>query len=163
MIATLSRTSALANRVTEWVLAPLVMFFTGLMLLAVFTRYVLDVSLVTSSELTRIAFCWSVFLGAAAAVHNLAHVRVTVLAERLPPRGQAALMVLVHAVVLAFGLVMLVQGWDVAQRMTVTFLPTLGWSQLWIYGAVPVSGALIVLHALSSTLGAAAALRGGRA
>jgi len=161
MTGVLGRISALANRGTEWVLAPLVMFFTALMLTAVFTRYVLDVSMVNATELTRIAFCWSVFLGAAAATHGLQHVRVTFLADQLPPRGQAALMVLVHLAALGFGLVMVVEGWGVAERMAMTFLPTTGWSQAWIYGAVPVSGALIVLHAAAAAQGSFQGIRRG--
>ncbi|MGI3170850.1 TRAP transporter small permease [Pseudooceanicola sp. C21-150M6] len=136
------------NRGTEPVVALLAAFFTGLLFVSVFSRYVFDISIVQSVELTRIAFVWSVFLAASAVVGRDAHIRITFFSDLLPSRAAPILARLIHLMTLAFGLAMVWQGWLLVSKMATTTLPALGISQVWLYGGLPVSGVLICLHAL---------------
>jgi len=152
MIGLVVRTSALANRITELVLVPLVAFLAGVLIVAVFSRYVFQLSIVTATEMTRLAFVWGVFLGAAAGVKRGAHVRVVALVSRLPASLGRLAPVVVHGSFLVFASLMVWHGAALTERMSVTTFPTMGVSQAWLYLALPVSGALIALHALAGLL-----------
>jgi len=153
MIAFIGRASALANRTTEWLLVPVVLFFAGLLIVSVFSRYVFQLPIITSVELTRLAFVWATFLGIAAGVKRGVHVRVVAFVQLFPPQLRANLVrYLVHGSFLAFGLLMIWYGSGLTVRMAATSFPTLGISQAWLYATLPVTGALMTLHALSALL-----------
>lgn len=137
------------NRLTEPVVALLAAFFTGLLVVSVFSRYVFDVSIVEGVELTRIAFLWSVFLAAASVAARQEHVRITFAVAWLPDAARAALFYLVQAIIVGFGVAMAWFGMAMTLRMAATFLPTLQVSQAWLYAALPLSGVLIVIHAMA--------------
>lgn len=152
MIEGVQRASAFANKLTEWLLVPIVLFFAGLLIIAVISRYVFQLPIVTSVELTRITFVWATFLGISAGVKRGVHVRVIAFVRMMPKALQALPVYLVHGSFLMFGVLMVWQGWGLTLRMLPTSFPTLGVSQAWLYGVLPVSGALISLHALSGLL-----------
>lgn len=152
MIAIVRRASAFANLVTEWLLVPIVLFFAGLLIVSVFSRYIFQLPIVTSVELTRLAFVWATFLGISAGVKRGVHVRVVAFVSLLPQAVRALTPYLVHGSILLFGLLMVWQGWGLTIRMLPTTFPTLGVSQAWLYAVLPVAGALMSLHALSALL-----------
>lgn len=135
------------NRMAEIAVAVLATFFTGLLILSVFSRYLLRVSIVTSVEMVEISFCWSVFLAAACLVARDAQIKVDFFARLLPPRIGGLLRPFADCVVLAFGIAMASYGTELTTRMFVATFPTLQISLAWMYAALPVSGALIALHA----------------
>jgi len=153
MSAWLGGASRMTNRLTEAIVALLAAFFTALLIVAVFSRYVFDISIVTSVEMTRIAFVWAVFLAAASVTARGAHVRIVAGVERLPERFQMPVGKLVNAIMLAFGIAMVWYGCKLTVKMMPTTLPAMQISQAWIYAALPVSGALISLHALAAMTG----------
>ena len=105
-----------------------------------------------SVELTRISFVWAVFLAAAAVVGRDQHIRITVLADQLSAGLRLWLTRSLHLMAAGFGAVMVWQGMILVGKMTATVLPALGVSQVWLYGGLPVSGALIVVHALTHVI-----------
>lgn len=152
MIELIGRASTVANRITELILVPLVAFLALVLIVSVFSRYVFQLSIVTSVEMVRLAFVWGVFLGAAAGVKRAVHVRVVALVSRFPVALRRLAPVVVHGSFLVFALLMIWHGTTLAGRMFVTTFPTLGISQGWLYLALPVAGALIALHALAALL-----------
>lgn len=114
----------------------------------VFFRYVLNASLAWTDEVALLAFSWSVFLFASELVRQQSHVRITLLVERLPPLLRALVERLGLLLVAAFGVLMLWAGWEFAAFTSQQVSAALRYP-LWLQGAaVPVSGALIVLHTL---------------
>ena len=152
MIPAIVRASQAANRLTELILVPVVGFLALVLIVSVFSRYVFQLSIVTTTEMTRIAFVWGVFLGAAAGVSRGVHVRVVALVSRLPSVFGPVVPAIVHGSFLIFAGLMIWHGASLTERMTVTTFPTLGISQGWLYLALPVSGMLIALHALADLL-----------
>ncbi len=126
-------------------------------MISVFSRYVFDISIVEGVELTRIAFLWSVFLAAASVAARDEHIRITFAVAGLPHGGKVAVFWIVNLIIASFGATMLWFGLNLTRGMTNTFLPTLQISQAWLYAALPVSGALILLHALAHLAGGAEA------
>jgi TRAP-type C4-dicarboxylate transport system permease small subunit len=137
------------NALVEALIAILAMFFTLLLVVSVFSRYVFDISIVEGVELVRLSFLWAVFLAASTAAKRRAHVRITFLLTPLSRSGRAIVLRLADLVVVAFGAVILWYGWEMTARVSGSFLPTLQISQSWLYGALPVCGGLIVFHAIA--------------
>lgn len=151
----LERTSALANRASEWLLVPLVVGFVAVVAWSVFTRYVLHYPIVESVELARLGFVWSSFLAIAIGARRRAHVAIVAFERRMPPAARGALRRAVHLLAAGFGVLMAVYGTRLALQVAPTSFPTLGWSQAWLYVPLAVSGALIALHALAAATGPA--------
>ena len=68
----------------------------------VVARYLFGTSLTWAGELTMYLFLWSAFFGAAYCFKEDAHISVTVLLERVPPKAAKAFMLLSHTVTLIF-------------------------------------------------------------
>ena len=85
-----ARASARAERVVD---ALAVATFTGMflcVLVQVVLRYGFDRPLVWSDELARYLFVWCAFLGWIIAARRRSHLAITVVSDKLGPRGQAA-------------------------------------------------------------------------
>src|SRR5690606_18481401 len=104
MIKPLKKIGHILNVATEWAAGLSAMFFTALLITSVFSRYVFGTSIVASVELTRIAFCWSAFLAAAAVVARGGHIRIVVAVNALPPLGRTIMHHLVSLVIVIFGI-----------------------------------------------------------
>jgi TRAP-type transport system small permease protein len=157
MIKAVTRLSDGANRLTEWALVPIVGFFALLLMVSVFSRYVFQLPIVPTIEMTRIAFVWACFLGVAAGLKRGVHVRVVAFVSLLPPALARLVPPFVHLCFLVFSLLMVWHGWTLTARTFVTTFPTLGISQGWLYLALPVTGALMSLHATAALLAGAPA------
>lgn len=118
------------------------------LLLGVFYRYVLGDALVWSDEVASLAFTWTVFLFASALVRTGGHVRVTLLVDALPPILGELVERGIMMLVLCLGLVMLWTGWNFAEFTAGQVSPAVRYPVWLKNAAVPVSGALIGIHAL---------------
>ena len=88
MIPFISRASDAVNRATIFCLVALTSLFLIMILTEVTVRYVFNFAFITSDEITRLAFVWSCFLGAAVGMRRLAHVRVTLLSSLFSGRAE---------------------------------------------------------------------------
>ncbi len=78
------------NRDAErWLLLVLYSFIVYVIFIEVVRRFVLLYSSVWGEETARYAFIYLVWIGAASAVRDRAHIRIDVLLHYLPPRGGA--------------------------------------------------------------------------
>ena len=114
----------------------------------VFSRYVLQATLVWYDEVARLCFVWIVFLGAAIAVRRRMHFRMLLLIERLGPGLQPTAERFATLTMLALGLALIAGGagiWPVAR---IQMTDALGISMVWFYGALPAGGACMVAFAL---------------
>ncbi len=68
----------------------------------VIARYVFNSSLTWASELTIYLFLWSTFFGAAYCFKVDAHISVSVLLDKVPPKVAKALMLLSHLITFVF-------------------------------------------------------------
>ena len=75
----------------RWLLLVLYSFIVYVIFIEVVRRFVLLYSSIWGEETARYAFIFLVWIGAAAAVRERAHIRIDVLLHYLPPRGVAAI------------------------------------------------------------------------
>lgn len=121
-----------------------------IVLLQVFGRYILQISLSWPEELARYVLVWLMIFGVAAAAASRSQIVVDTLLELVPAsvrralEALAALAGLVAVALLVWTSQPLITG--PAGRST---SPATGIPSFWIYLAVPVGGALLVLFALA--------------
>ena len=118
------------------------------LLLGVFYRYALQSSLAWSDEVALLAFTWTVFLFTSVLVRGYGHVRVTFLLGLLPGPLVEVIERLNVLIVLVFAVIMVWVGYGFAEFTASQVSPAIRYP-LWLRNAaLPVSGALIVVHAL---------------
>jgi len=124
----------------------LMLAMLGFVLLGVTFRYVVDQALSWYDEFAGYLLVWLTMYGSVVALAYGKHISFETLMEKLPPRGQRAVEIFAALCVLGFSFVLLVFGWILIRAMgdeTAVSLP--GVKMAWVYSALPISGALMVL------------------
>lgn len=117
----------------------------AVLLAQVFVRYVLHVSMFWSEEFVRFALVWLVMLSAALAIDQRLHIRVDVLDRYLSERWNERVRLLVDVGVAVFLVLLLVYGMEFVERGGRALSPALGLARRWVYLAIPVGSALMLL------------------
>jgi len=118
------------------------------LLLGVFSRYVLVRTFTWYDEIARGCFVWLTFLGAAVGVKRQAHFRLHIVVDRLTPRLRQATVVILPLVVIIFAGVLIQQGLVFLEIGKFQQTPVMGLPKTWIYVAIPIGGALMILYSL---------------
>jgi TRAP-type C4-dicarboxylate transport system permease small subunit len=132
----------------EWICLVLMVVLTLDLMLGVFSRYVLFSTFTWYDEIARICFVWMVFLGAAVGVKRGAHFGLHLLVDKLGPLAKRSAALLTPLVIIAFSIVLIVQGWALMEFGQFQSTPVMGLSKTWVYAAIPVSGLLMILYSL---------------
>ncbi|MCJ7810690.1 MAG: TRAP transporter small permease [Dehalococcoidia bacterium] len=138
----------LSNAV-EWVCMVLMVVLSVDLFLGVFSRYVMVRTFTWYDEIARGCFVWLTFLGAAVGVKRHAHFRLQIIVDRLSPRLRQATVFLLPLVVIIFAGVLIQQGLVFLELGKFQQTPVMGLPKTWIYVAVPISGALMILYSLA--------------
>jgi TRAP-type C4-dicarboxylate transport system permease small subunit len=143
----------------EWVCMALMVVLSLDLLLGVFSRYVMVRTFTWYDEIARACFVWLTFLGAAVGVKRHAHFRLHLFVDRFPERLQGPMEVLFSLVVMAFAAILIQQGLVFLELGRLQQTPVMGLPKTWIYAAMPVGGALMILYSVAPLW---RALRGDR-
>ncbi len=145
--ARLERLSLGLNRAVEYLLFAGGLTMALVVAVQVFCRYVLNHSLFWSEELARYLLVWITFLGASCAYRRSSHPGVDVLYVRLPAAGRKIVRLLVTAGAAFFFFILLVWGGKFAWFVRFQVSPALGLCKGLVYAVVPLSGAVMLVHA----------------
>ena len=130
----------------------------------VFRRFVLSYSSVWGEEVARYAFIYLVWIGAASAIRDRAHIRIDIVMHLLSPRGRAAIYLLGDFATLVLAVIGLY--WSLAPVMTSVEYGSvthgLRISQAWFFAAVPLGFAMILFRIVQSMRRDLSDLRQGR-
>ncbi|RVT81540.1 TRAP transporter small permease [Rhodobacteraceae bacterium CCMM004] len=135
------------NRVLEALLAGLLVAAVGVAFMAVIYRYALNAALSWSFEVSLALLTYITFLGAYLALRKGAHLRVTLLVDRLPRIARGAAFLLTQTLIGVLGWIMLWHGARQVLRFADQTTTVLEISTAWYYAAIPVAGGLILLDA----------------
>ena len=113
----------------------------GIVFTSVVLRYVFNIALIFSYDVSTILFAWLIFLGLAVAERDGAHMGIDI-ADRLPPAVCRAMMVLRYILLLATAVYMCRIGMALFER-TGTQFPSLRISARWLYAALPIGFGLL--------------------
>jgi TRAP-type C4-dicarboxylate transport system permease small subunit len=111
-------------------------------------RYLTGHALPWADEAARYLMIWMTFTGAGLILRIGGHVAITNLQDSLPGTGQKVLRAVLVAILLAFFGFMVHVGWQYAQRMQFQLSPALRLPFLYVYAAMPVGFALLIVHLL---------------
>ncbi len=130
------------------------------MLAGVFLRYVMTqltatfglprVDFFWVEEVGEYALAWMTFIGAAIGVQRGTHFAVHLLIERFPPGVRRWVFAIHYLAIAAFGLVVAVFGWQVAELNSQSFSPALNLNLRWIYLSAVVGGVLTCVYSLAA-------------
>src|SRR3990170_5318670 len=142
------------NQVLKVAVGLLMVGMTGIVLAAVFFRYVLNSSLVWSEEAARYLTIWVIFLGISVAHQHDEHIRMTTLIDGLSPRIRPIARLLALVVELTILAVIMWYGWFLTARTFArsALTPSLQIPMGWVYLAVPVGVGLTALTSLQRVL-----------
>jgi C4-dicarboxylate transporter, DctQ subunit len=135
--------------IVESVAAALLAVVVVIVLIQVFGRYILRISLSWPEELARYVLVWLMFFGVAAAAATRSQIVVDTVLELVSPRVRRVLEGIgALAGLVAVGLLVWTSQplFGPASRST---SPATGIASFWIYLAVPVGGALLGLFVLA--------------
>jgi len=133
---------------TSWVVAGLTAVMCAVVLLGVFTRYVLNDALPWTEEAARFALLWMAWLGGGLAVRKGAHIAAEFLIDRLPANARAVVVFLGQIGVVFFLAICVWYGFVLFQRVSFQSTVALGVSMQLPYAAVPIGAALMIYHVL---------------
>ncbi|MCT8991974.1 TRAP transporter large permease subunit [Chelativorans sp. SCAU2101] len=144
---TLTGVAGVLDRILETICVALLVVAISVSLLQVTMRYGFHAALPWPEELAVWAFAWATFLGMALATGREAHIRIDILANRLPAGVQRWHPPAVNAVIAAASFMLVVHGTEYVMR-AIQVSPALQWPMRWFFLAVPVGGALNLLFLL---------------
>lgn len=143
MSSSIAEVSAKVSQLCKWVSSFGLLLMTGIVVVQVFARYVLNDSPVWAEQAALLLMIWYVFIAAAAGVREGFHIKIVVIAEALPVRLQRWIRLLTQLLVVLFGLVMAVFGAQLATATWQHTIPTLGLSRGLAYVPIALSGILM--------------------
>ena len=120
----------------------------------VIARYTNWYHIIWATDVVKVLFLWLVFLGGAIAVKYDAHVRMSMLSDRLARRGRAGKVwdLVIRLSPILVGAVLLVLGVRLVEISMVRELQTLRVSAGYFMTIVPISGALMIFYVVRGTL-----------
>ena len=125
----------------------------GLGVFQILTRFVFEKPAEWTEVLIRFTLIWMVFMGIPMAFRQGAMVSVDVLYRWAKPRMQRVLDVVVMVASLTLIAIIIVVGWDYAQRGSVqTIIGLEEYSMFWAYISMPVGGLFAVMGILGNFL-----------
>lgn len=126
----------------------LVLILVAVLVWQVVSRYALNAPSSVTEEILRYGVIWMSLLGAAYATGRGGHMSVDMLRDRLSPRGRLLLDAVVALAFMAFAGIVLI--WGGMKGVTIAASQTSAVMRIpmsWVYLALPVSGAVMILYA----------------
>jgi TRAP-type C4-dicarboxylate transport system permease small subunit len=130
------------------------------MLIGVFLRYVVtwvsatfdlpSVRFFWVEEIGEYALAWLTFIGAAIGIRRGTHFSVQILTERLPPALRRAIATGHHVLLVVFGGLLAIYGWEVSELNSQSYSPALDVNLRWLYLSAVVGGVLMVVYSLAA-------------
>lgn len=126
----------------------LLTFFVVILFLQISLRVCFNYVIPWSEEISRFAFVWFVFFGAAYAARLAAHNRVMLQFKLFPKVVEDIAMILTDLIWIAFNLVMIVKSVEIIRDLTeFTYMsPALEWSMAYVYWIFPISFGLMTIR-----------------
>lgn len=130
------------------------------MLAGVFLRYVMtkvsvlldlpSVRFFWVEEVGELCLAWLTFIGAAIGIRRGVHFSIQMVTDRFPPPLRLAVFTAHYLLIAAFGALLAVFGWHVAELNSQSASPALDLNLRWLYLSAVVGGVLVVIYSLAS-------------
>lgn len=132
----------------KWALILLLGAMSCIVFANVTLRYTTNYSIYWAEEVARYMMIWLTFLGAGLTLRYGGHVAITNLMEIMPAQKQRLLRGFIVICLIAFFAVMIWVGYGYAMRMRFQMTPATRIPFAYVYAAMPVGFALLIIHLL---------------
>lgn len=149
----MSSLARLLDRILFGTIALLLAAMVADVTIQVFFRYVIQDPPTWTEELARYLFIWQIFLAAGVAFGRGSHIVVDALLMALPRAGKRVLLIVSNLMVLAFLLVLIWQGANMAGLTSNTFSTAMTLNMGMVYAALPVGAVVSALYVILRLLG----------
>lgn len=137
---------SILDRALKHLLWLLVAVLTACVFLQVLSRFVLKYPLPWTEEISRIAFVYSIFVGATIAVREKTHLNIDLLLVVLP-KGMARILTLFGSLLVGVFLCFVTwEGIALVRATGIQMTPVMQIPFQYLYLVVPVSGVLMLLY-----------------
>ena len=134
----------------EWGAVCLLAAMAVIVCWAVFTRYVLNSSLVWYDEFASYLLVWLTFYGAVVADYHRRHIAFDLLVNKLAPPARRVVDIVGECAVLGFQFVLFYYGWILTERLGDETAISLTWVKIaWVNSVLPITGGLVLLISLA--------------
>ena len=137
----------------ETVVVVLMAIMVATLAVQVFFRFVIGDPLSWTEELARYAFVWITFLGAAVAYRHRAHIVVDIMLHLVPTRARAPLAWVVEGLVAVTLVILIREGLRMVETTSNVRATMLQIPMSYIYAAIPVSAALMLVYQIERLVG----------
>ncbi len=124
----------------------LVAILTASVFLQVLSRFIFKYPLPWTEEVSRLAFVYSIFVGAVIAVRDKTHLNIDVILVLLPKRGARAIVLFGSLLVGIFLTFVTWEGISLVRATGIQMTPVMQIPFRYLYLIVPASGALMLLY-----------------
>lgn len=136
------------SRVVETAVIAISSVIVGIVVIEVGLRYLFSSSLIFTEELARYLMVWIVFLGSAIAVRDGAHIRISMLLNRLPSNVQKWATIVAEVLTLVFLSVVVVEGVRILPKQLTQIPVTFDVPLFYFYLAIPMGSLLMMIFIL---------------
>lgn len=138
----------LLDNFESYVCQLLLSFFVVILFLQIALRVCFNYVIPWSEEISRFAFVWFVFFGAAYAARLAAHNRVMIQFKLFPKVVQDVAMIVTDLIWVGFNAVMIQKSIEVIRDLTdfPYMSPALEWSMAYVYWIFPISFGLMIVR-----------------
>jgi TRAP-type C4-dicarboxylate transport system permease small subunit len=138
----------LFDKFESYVCQLLLSFFVVILFMQIALRVCFNYVIPWSEEISRFAFVWFVFFGAAYAARLAAHNRVTIQFKLFPKVVQDVATLFTDAIWITFNVILIKKSIEIIQDLTEFpyMSPALEWSMAYVYWIFPISFGLMTLR-----------------
>lgn len=148
----LARFNALSARAVRALLVLMVVVMTCALAAQVGLRYVMNITLSWTEELSLGLFTWTMLLSSALGVHEGYHVRMALVLDTLAKTPRREAERIIHLATVAVGLFLAWSGWRYVIDTRGSVSAAIGYPIEWLHAGALVCGLLIACYALESAL-----------
>lgn len=141
------------ERIDEDIVAVLLIILVAVVVLQIYSRFVLNDPVLWTLELAEGLFVWLVFVGGAVGVRRKSLQSIDVVLEMIPGRFQYLIRLCLSILMIAFVLVMIVHGWFLTNNSWAQTMPTTGLPRAAVFIAVPLSGLWMLISICRQMVG----------
>ena len=149
---TLNKISLYLDKFVRILICLILFLMLFLVVTQVFLRYVFEMPLAWTDEVSRYLMTWLVFIGASVASKEASHLGVTILYEKFNIKTKTFLTIFMNIAICVFLVFVIVHGYSLLMAIKKAKSPVLQISMAIPYTSVFIGSILMIFQTLVSTL-----------
>jgi TRAP-type transport system small permease protein len=141
-------------------IAEILEYIAGILFLVIFALNVVEIvsrsffnySFLWVSDFSVLCIVWVICFGMSVSLYHSEHIAIDFLSKKLPQKGRRILGIVISIVIIAFLVLLFFTSLKTVAAKRELIFPTLMWSFVWSYSALPVFAILSIIFMISRFL-----------